>query len=214
MPWKPIADELVVANLGGKVRQLVVTAENSDTGAVQVDWPPPVVVSLIITRPRGRRNSKARSMNRSTPSPSEPPPRASAPTRYAPGSGDQTASPLLVADRPVTDSRNTPAAVDRRSRWLAQDGVRVSVLIAFGQWVSFRFGPLSVSEGALSTNPSLWRGPSSSVPQQPNGVGSRLAGRSTPVGSLGSYGRPTNCTRSQFRFYRLSCPTAHLGGVW
>jgi len=44
MPWKPITDQRVVANLGGKVRQLVVTAWNSDTGAVQVDWPPPPVV--------------------------------------------------------------------------------------------------------------------------------------------------------------------------
>ena len=44
MPWKPIADQLVVANLGGKVRQLLVIAWNSDTGAVQVDWPPPPVV--------------------------------------------------------------------------------------------------------------------------------------------------------------------------
>jgi hypothetical protein len=53
MPWKPITDQLVVANLGGKVRQLVVTAWNSDTGAVQVDWPLPVVVSPY-------RNSTAR----------------------------------------------------------------------------------------------------------------------------------------------------------
>jgi len=47
MPWKPIAEQVVVANLGGKVRQLLVTAWNSDTGAVQVDWPPqvPAVVS-------------------------------------------------------------------------------------------------------------------------------------------------------------------------
>jgi len=42
MPWKPVADQFVVANLGGKVRQLLVTAWNSDTGAVKVDWPPQV----------------------------------------------------------------------------------------------------------------------------------------------------------------------------
>lgn len=42
MPWKPVAEQFVVANLGGKVRQLLVTAWNSDTGAVKVDWPPQV----------------------------------------------------------------------------------------------------------------------------------------------------------------------------
>ncbi len=42
MPWKPITDQVVVANLGGKVRQVVVTAWNSDTGAVKVAWPPHV----------------------------------------------------------------------------------------------------------------------------------------------------------------------------
>jgi len=45
MPWKPITDQLVVANLGGKVRQVLVIAWNSDTEAVQVDWPSPVVIS-------------------------------------------------------------------------------------------------------------------------------------------------------------------------
>lgn len=47
MPWKPITEQFVVANLGGKVRRLRVTAWNSDTAAVQVDWPPqiPAVVS-------------------------------------------------------------------------------------------------------------------------------------------------------------------------
>jgi len=42
MPWKPIAEQYVVANLGGKVRRLLVIAWNSDTGAVKVDWPPQV----------------------------------------------------------------------------------------------------------------------------------------------------------------------------
>jgi hypothetical protein len=68
-------------------------------------------------------------------------------------------------------------------------------ILCLGAVVSFRFGPLKVSEGALSTNPSFWRGQPSSVPLPPNGVASRLAGRSAPVGSLGSYGRPKNCTR-------------------
>jgi hypothetical protein len=40
MPWKPITEQFVMANLGGKVRQILVTAWNSDTGAVKVDWPP------------------------------------------------------------------------------------------------------------------------------------------------------------------------------
>jgi|GEM_PF-2505862 len=47
MPWRPITEQFVVANLGGKVRQLLVTAWNSRTGAVKVDWPPqsPAVIS-------------------------------------------------------------------------------------------------------------------------------------------------------------------------
>ena len=40
MPWKPVTGQLVLARLDGKVRQLLVTAWNSDTGAVKVDWPP------------------------------------------------------------------------------------------------------------------------------------------------------------------------------
>ena len=46
MTWKPVAGHLVVANLGGKVRQVLVTAWNPGTGAVKVDWPPqnPAVV--------------------------------------------------------------------------------------------------------------------------------------------------------------------------
>jgi hypothetical protein len=42
MPWKPITDQFVVANLGGKVRTLLVTAWNSDTGEIKVDWPPQI----------------------------------------------------------------------------------------------------------------------------------------------------------------------------
>jgi hypothetical protein len=41
LPWKPITEQFVVANLGGKVRQLLVAAWNSDSGAVKVEWPPP-----------------------------------------------------------------------------------------------------------------------------------------------------------------------------
>jgi len=40
----------VVANLGGKVRQLLVTAWNSDTGAVKVDWPPQVSFAVSPNR--------------------------------------------------------------------------------------------------------------------------------------------------------------------
>jgi hypothetical protein len=39
MPWMPIAGHFVVAKLDGKVRQVLVTAWNSDTGAKRVDWP-------------------------------------------------------------------------------------------------------------------------------------------------------------------------------
>jgi len=37
--WKPITDQLVVAHLDGKVRQVVVTAWESHSGAIRVDWP-------------------------------------------------------------------------------------------------------------------------------------------------------------------------------
>jgi hypothetical protein len=39
MTWKPISDQIVVANVDGKVRQLLVTAWDSYTGAIKVDWP-------------------------------------------------------------------------------------------------------------------------------------------------------------------------------
>ncbi len=39
MPWTPIAGHFVVAKLDGKVRQVLVLAWHSDTGAVRVDWP-------------------------------------------------------------------------------------------------------------------------------------------------------------------------------
>ena len=47
MAWKPIAGQVVLARLDGKVRQVLVTAWDSYTGAVRVDWPPenPAVVS-------------------------------------------------------------------------------------------------------------------------------------------------------------------------
>jgi hypothetical protein len=50
VPWKPITEQYVVANLGGKVRQLLVTAWNSDTGAVKVDWPPQVPFTVSPNR--------------------------------------------------------------------------------------------------------------------------------------------------------------------
>jgi hypothetical protein len=40
MAWKRISDQLVVAHLDGKVRQLLVTAWDSYSGAIHVDWPP------------------------------------------------------------------------------------------------------------------------------------------------------------------------------
>jgi len=40
----------VVAKLGGKVRQILVTAWNSDTGAVKVDWPPQVPFAVSPNR--------------------------------------------------------------------------------------------------------------------------------------------------------------------
>jgi hypothetical protein len=50
MPWKPITEQFVVANLGGKVRQLLVTAWNSDTGEVKVDWPRQVPAPIVPNR--------------------------------------------------------------------------------------------------------------------------------------------------------------------
>jgi hypothetical protein len=40
MSWKPISEQLVIANLDGKVRQVLVTAWNPFTSAVKVAWPP------------------------------------------------------------------------------------------------------------------------------------------------------------------------------
>ena len=39
MPWKAVAGHFVVAQLDGKVRQVLALAWNSGTGAVRVDWP-------------------------------------------------------------------------------------------------------------------------------------------------------------------------------
>jgi hypothetical protein len=38
--WRPISGQLVVANLDGKVRQVLATAWNPFTHAVKVAWPP------------------------------------------------------------------------------------------------------------------------------------------------------------------------------
>ena len=40
MAWKRITEQLVVAHLDGKVRQVLVTAWESHSGSVQVEWPP------------------------------------------------------------------------------------------------------------------------------------------------------------------------------
>lgn len=41
MAWKLITEQEVVAHLDGKVRQVVVIAWESRSGAVRVEWPPP-----------------------------------------------------------------------------------------------------------------------------------------------------------------------------
>ena len=58
MPWKPVAGQFVVARLGGKTRKLLVTAWNSDTGAVKVDWPPQV--SAVVARNRFSHTGKTK----------------------------------------------------------------------------------------------------------------------------------------------------------
>jgi len=40
MSWKPITEQWVVAHVDGKVRQLLVTAFDSYSGAIRVGWPP------------------------------------------------------------------------------------------------------------------------------------------------------------------------------
>jgi hypothetical protein len=40
MAWKQIAEQIVVAHLGGKVRPVLVIAWESHTGAIRVAWPP------------------------------------------------------------------------------------------------------------------------------------------------------------------------------
>jgi len=40
MAWKRITGQLVVAHLGGTVRQILVTAWDPYSGAIKVDWPP------------------------------------------------------------------------------------------------------------------------------------------------------------------------------
>jgi len=39
MAWKRITEQSVVAHLGGKVRQVLVVAWESHTGAIKVEWP-------------------------------------------------------------------------------------------------------------------------------------------------------------------------------
>jgi hypothetical protein len=47
MAWKPIAEQFVIARLDGKVREVLVTAWNSNTGAVKVDWPPQIPANVF-----------------------------------------------------------------------------------------------------------------------------------------------------------------------
>jgi len=39
MAWKRITEQTVVAHLGGKVRQILVVAWETHSGAIQVEWP-------------------------------------------------------------------------------------------------------------------------------------------------------------------------------
>jgi len=39
MAWKQITEQLVVAHLDGQVRQLLVTAWDSYSGSIKVEWP-------------------------------------------------------------------------------------------------------------------------------------------------------------------------------
>ncbi len=50
MAWKPITEQTVVAHLGGKVREVVVVAWDTYTGAVKVEWPPPSAAPLVPRR--------------------------------------------------------------------------------------------------------------------------------------------------------------------
>ncbi len=46
MTWKPVTGQVVIARLDGQVREVLVLAWNSISGAVKVAWPPqnPAVV--------------------------------------------------------------------------------------------------------------------------------------------------------------------------
>ena len=75
MPWKPVTGQIVFARLDGQVREVTVTAWDSYTGTVRVDWPPgasPRPSRAIGLRACGGPNSTRRATSRSTPSPSEP----------------------------------------------------------------------------------------------------------------------------------------------
>jgi hypothetical protein len=41
MPWKPVTGQSVLARLEGRIRELSVTAWNSDNGEIKVAWPLP-----------------------------------------------------------------------------------------------------------------------------------------------------------------------------
>jgi len=51
MPWKPVTGLIVFARLDGQVREVVVTAWDSYTGAVRVDWPPESLATVSRYRP-------------------------------------------------------------------------------------------------------------------------------------------------------------------
>jgi len=49
--WKPVTGQVVLARLDGQVREVVVTAWDSYTGAVRVDWPPESPATVSRFRP-------------------------------------------------------------------------------------------------------------------------------------------------------------------
>jgi len=51
MAWKAITGQVVLARLGGQVREVTVTAWDSYTGAVRVDWPPESPATVSRYRP-------------------------------------------------------------------------------------------------------------------------------------------------------------------
>jgi len=58
MPWKPVTGQSVLARLDGQVREVMVTAWDSYTGAVRVDWPPENPATVSRYRPQHLRRTE------------------------------------------------------------------------------------------------------------------------------------------------------------